>query len=341
GAIYKNYQFIVSSGYYSHLLEATYFDDANDRVTFKDVGLGTSFKVTAAQAGTGTFYLDGYAYSFTADYTGGSANFTSFGTDTAGVIWTPSEANVRISNNATHGFVDFSEYRKGPGDGAAADVKHVNVTITDAGAATTDKITCNTPTIDGSTTLFGYDFLPSWDSKNNYYDGYTRWGTYVEYETPTGGQNPVTITYPIAEAIADVYLTSGVVSTTAAGGEVGGLVQVDVGSAVLDTEVADWEAQNVIVVGGPCVNRVAAALMGLPYPSDECAAGFEEGKAKIKLFEDENVALLVAGYSATDTRRACTVMKNYKDYAADLVGTEVEMTATSDADIVLAAPVVE
>jgi len=109
----------------------------------------------------------------------------------------------------------------------------------------------------------------------------------------------------------------------------------------LDTEVADWEAQNVIVVGGPCVNRVAAALMGLPYPSDECAEGFEEGKAKIKLFEDENVALLIAGMTGDDTRRACTVLKNYADYAADLVGTEVEMTATSESDISIAAPEVE
>ena len=339
--IQKNYQFLVSSGKYSHLLEATYFDTANTRVTFKDVGLGSSFKVTAADLGTGTFYLDGYAYEFTVNYTAGTATFTSFGTDNDAEIWTPSEARVMISENNTHGFVGFTEYYKGPGDGAAANVEHINVTITDAGAATTDKITCNEPTLDGATTIYGYDFLPSWDSKTNYYDGYTRWGTYVEYETPTGGQNPVTITYPIAEATADVYITSGVVKTTAAGGEVGGPVQVDVGSAVLDTEVADWTAQNVIVVGGPCVNRVAAALMGLPYPSDECAEGFEEGKAKIKLFEDENVALLVAGMTGDDTRRACTVLKNYADYAADLVGTEVEMIATSEADISIAAPEVE
>jgi len=333
--IEKNFQFIVSSGYYSHLLEATYFDTANTRVTFKDVGLGNSFKVTAAEGDTGTFYLDGYAYTFTASYTAGTANFTSFGTDIEGEIWTPSEAKVKISSAANiTGLVEFTEYRKGPGDGAAANVKHINVTVTDAGAGTTDKITTSTPTSNDA----NFGTMTSWDSKTNYYDGYTRWGTYVEYETPTGGQNPVTITYPIAEATADVYITSGVVSTTSAGGEIGGLTQVDVASAMLDSEVIDWTATNVIVVGGPCVNTVAAELMGNPA---DCAAGFEEGKAKIKLFEDENVALLVAGYSADDTRRACTVMKNYKDYAADLVGTEVEMTATTDADIELAAPVVE
>ena len=332
--INKNYQFIVSSGYYSHLLEATYFDTANTRVTFKDVGLGTSFKVTANTEGT--FYLDGYAYTFTANYDNGEANFTSFvsGNDAEGEIWTPSEAKVKISvfDNTT-GLVEFTEYRKGPGDGSASDVKHVNVTVTDAGSASTEKITTNSPTSNDANFA-----MTSWDSETNYLDGYTRWGTHVEYETPTGGQNPVTITYPIAEATADVYITSGVVSTAAAAGEATGLVQIDVASAVLDSEVADWTAQNVIVVGGPCVNTVAAELMGSPA---DCAAGFEEGKAKLKLFEDENVALLVAGYSADDTRRACTVLKNYADYADTLVGTEVEMTATSDADIALAVPVVE
>jgi len=339
GAISKNGQFIVSSGYYTHLLEATYFDLANTRVTFKDVGLGNSFKVTAANASTGSFYLDGYEYTFTADYSAGTATFSSFG-DTAGEIWTPSEAMVKLSttsaSNITSGLVQLYEYRKGPADGSASNVNHINVSLTDAGTAVTvaNRITCNEPV--SSDTNFN---LRSWDSDTNYKDGYTRWGTHVEYNFPTSSQSYVTLETPISEATADVYIASGVTSTSASGGEVGGLVQVEVGSAVLDSEVIDWTATNIIVVGGPCVNTVAAELMGVTDPA-KCAVDFEEGKAKIKLFEDENVALLVAGYSADDTRRACTVMKNYKEYAADLVGTEVEMTATSDADIALAVPVV-
>jgi len=339
----KNEQVILSSGKYTHLLEATYFDTTNTRVTFNDVGLGTSFKVTAAEGDTGIFYLDGNSYSFVASYTGANATFADLGTDTAGEIWTPSEAMVKLETisstvtNITTGLIRVYEYHKGPGDNSSA-TQSINISLTDAGtdATVAHRITCNEPT--SSDSNFN---MRSWDSDTNYYDGYTRWGTHVEYDFPNNAQSYVTIAYPIVEATADVYIASGVTSTVAAGGEVGGLTQVDVGSAMLDTEVADWEAVNAIVVGGPCVNRVAAALMGLSYPSDECAAGFEEGKAKIKLFEGENVALLVAGYSATDTRRACTVMKNYKDYAADLVGTEVEMTATTDADIELAAPVVK
>jgi len=336
--INKNYQFIVSSGYYSHLLEATYFDTTNTRVTFKDVGLGTSFKVTANTEGT--FYLDGYAYTFTANYDNGEANFTSFvsGNDAEGEIWTPSEAKVKISvfDNTT-GLVEFTEYRKGPGDGAAADVKHVNVTITDAGSASTEKITTNSPTSNDANFA-----MTSWDSETNYLDGYTRWGTHVEYETPTGGQNPVTITYPISEATADVYVTSGVVSTsTTAAGEAGIVYAfVDIGSVMRDVEVADWKATNVIVVGGPCVNTVAAEL--LESDPANCAVGFEEGKAKIKLFEvEDKVALLVAGMTGADTKRAGLVLKDYATYEGDLAGMEVEMTATSDSDIALAAPVVE
>ncbi|MBU4493491.1 MAG: hypothetical protein KKA61_03920, partial [Nanoarchaeota archaeon] len=183
----------------------------------------------------------------------------------------------------------------------------------------------------------GLNFLTPADQDQTSYT-YTSYGAFMKFDEPTNDPDTLTITYPSSQINPKVYVTAGVVTTTAGGGEVTGLVRIDVASAVLDSEVADWTAQNVIVVGGPCVNTVAAELMGNPA---DCTTGFEEGKAKIKLFEDENVALLVAGYSADDTRRACTVLKNYADYAADLVGTEVEMTATSDADIALAAPAVE
>jgi len=324
------------------LLEATYFDTANTRVTFKDVGLGTSFKVTATQGGSGTFYLDGYEYSFIADYTGGTANFTSFGSDTEGEIWTPSEAKVKLStttaSDITSGLIQLYEYHKGPADGSSSNVKHINVSLTDAGTDTTvaHRITCQEPT--SSDTSFN---LRSWDSNTNYKDGYNRWGTHVEYNFPTSSQSYVTIAYPTSEATANVYIASGVTTTSAtAAGEAGvAYTYVDIGSVMRDVEVADWKATNVIVVGGPCVNTVAAEL--LESDPANCAAGFEEGKAKIKLFEvEDKVALLVAGMSGADTKRAGLVLKNYKDYADDLVGTEVEMTATSDADIALAAPVV-
>ena len=95
----------------------------------------------------------------------------------------------------------------------------------------------------------------------------------------------------------------------------------------------DVTAVNAIVVGGPCANSAAATLMGNP---ENCVAGFEPGKAMVKLFENGNkVALLVAGYSSDDTRRAARVLANHADY--DLSGDEVVISGTSMTDIRVSA----
>jgi len=92
---------------------------------------------------------------------------------------------------------------------------------------------------------------------------------------------------------------------------------IDVGLAILDTRAPT--SGKMIVVGGPCANVVAARLMGNPQ---DCAAGFTPGHAMIKLFADQN-AILVAGYSASDTVGASYVLANYKKYG--LSGTQVDI----------------
>ena len=52
---------------------------------------------------------------------------------------------------------------------------------------------------------------------------------------------------------------------------------------------------------------------------------------KVKDTGTGNVAMLVAGATALDTRRASRVLANYGDYA--LSGSEVEVTGTSLSDI--------
>jgi hypothetical protein len=164
----------------------------------------------------------------------------------------------------------------------------------------------------------------------------TRYGTAVKHYTePT--QDYLEVYYPDTEEHAQAFIT-GVSSEVVSGsGSTYDEVQrVEVGAAVLDTEVASLTAQNTIVIGGPCVNTLAAELMGNPA---ECYAGFEDGKAMIKLFEHENgkVALLVAGAQAMDTRRASRVIANYKDYT-NFAGTELEVTGTSLSDIKVGVP---
>ena len=93
---------------------------------------------------------------------------------------------------------------------------------------------------------------------------------------------------------------------------------------VLDTEIDNIKDQNIIVVGGPCVNMAAAELLGWPL---KCDQDFEPGKAKIKLFNNgDNIALLVAGYSVYDTTMACRVLVNHADY--NLNGNEIEVAGT-------------
>ena len=80
----------------------------------------------------------------------------------------------------------------------------------------------------------------------------------------------------------------------------------DVTSPMLDTDmVALGEAawNDMIVVGGPAVNQVAAMLLGLDYPTYGSASGVSEGEGLIRYFEDSN-SVLVYGYSAQDTAEA-------------------------------------
>jgi len=100
--------------------------------------------------------------------------------------------------------------------------------------------------------------------------------------------------------------------------------------AVLDTEVDNLEEMNTIVVGGPCINSVAAKLMGYP---ENCLEGFELGKGMIELykFKKGNYALLAAGTLALDTRRVTSVLANYQDYALD--GNKMIVTGLSISDL--------
>ncbi|MBW3014380.1 S-layer protein [Candidatus Woesearchaeota archaeon] len=173
--------------------------------------------------------------------------------------------------------------------------------------------------------LYLYDFkLEEPDENEDFNLGMSVYGVFFSVFDEDQNDEPeeLTIEYPLLQRGAHVFVTAGAVKSArvAAGGAVV-IHKIETGKTLLDSEVADVTAQNAIVVGGPCVNTAAADLMGNP---EDCAEGFEEGKALIKLFESGgNVALLVAGYSGEDTRQACQVLANYEDY--DLSGMEVEV----------------
>lgn len=152
----------------------------------------------------------------------------------------------------------------------------------------------------------------------------TDFGTYLVVENDDGGAY-VKMYVPDEEVNYDMFLLpvdNTVTVTSTSGGSAVALNPIAVGMAILDSE-ANLGSRPYIVVGGPCANTVAAELMGNPV---DCAAGFTEGKAMIKLYSAQN-ALLVAGYSGKDTQGASRVLSNYKDY--EFSGTELEVITTN------------
>jgi hypothetical protein len=181
-------------------------------------------------------------------------------------------------------------------------------------------------------------------NEDNVYYFYTSLGALVKRDTPTSAPSELTINYPKAQILPQAFITSGETTSTAsaAGGtvETQEIVKIDVGAAVLASEVAGEEtANNLILVGGPCANAAASVVMGNP---ENCAAGFEAGKAKIKLYTHANrkVALLVAGDQAMDTRGAAQYIANFEKNKAMFAKAtdEIALTVTSLSQISASIP---
>ena len=117
--------------------------------------------------------------------------------------------------------------------------------------------------------------------------------------------------------------------------------------ARLDTEITDKTAVNMLLIGGPCVNRLTAELLGKTYP----ACGIEVATelsvpldgAQIALYENAfsgtKVAMTVMGTDAAGTRAASEVLKRYAEFRAQLTGMKVNVKSTAGV-ITVSAPVV-
>ena len=169
---------------------------------------------------------------------------------------------------------------------------------------------------------------------NEVSEWYSEYGVLVRLDE-TSDEDEFTFHIPYSQLLPQVFGVSGEVTSTVVedAGSAVTVSPVEAGIAVLDSEVGtNWRNTNTIAVGGPCVNSVAADLMGNPT---DCTEGFTEGRAMVRLFEQsgDNVAMLVAGYNADDTRRASTVVNRYNSYGDRFSGMEVEVSGTTMSDI--------
>jgi hypothetical protein len=320
----------------THVVELDNVDSRN--VTrLKDLADGSKYEATCTS--TCTINVgDVQAVFSSVDNDAGTATVGS-GSDISNLVYTKEGLTINLgtepTNAASHTVTIREEDENSVLNGgnqfqvtcgtAGSDYKVSVTTITDVDAFETAVIESNAYQEYGTSDDLGY---------------YSQFGTRVVHDTG-GDQDKVTIYYPGEEAHANVFVNSetAVVSEGGGSGTYEEVQRIEVGAAVLDSEVGSLTAQNTIVVGGPCVNSLAAELMGNPA---QCAEGFEMGKAMIKLFEHDNgnVAMLVAGYSAMDSRRAARVVANYEQYD-NFAGTELEVTGTSLTDISVGVPVAE
>ena len=175
--------------------------------------------------------------------------------------------------------------------------------------------------------------------KTNIAYAYDSYGSFWTYETPTNDPALITIEVPAKQRVPLVYIAAKGAQFAEAGASVTEAVtvqRIQVGAAKLASEVSDVKAQNAILVGGPCANAASATVMGNPA---DCTAGFTPGEGMIQVWEhaNGNVAMLVAGYAALDTRNAAQVVANYADYKANLKGTKVTVKKVNNV-LTVAAP---
>lgn len=149
------------------------------------------------------------------------------------------------------------------------------------------------------------------DEDDDYYYAMTDYGALLTIYDPSSTNDPetVTIEYPLQQRGANVFVVMGQTTTTkSSAGEVCTPQDIDV-MTYFDDEVTDASANNLIFVGGPCINSAIDKVEGLPT-CDEFREQYGPGDGVVQLVQNgDHVAMLVAGYNAEDTLLAAKAVE--------------------------------
>jgi hypothetical protein len=92
-------------------------------------------------------------------------------------------------------------------------------------------------------------------------------------------------------------------------------IQITFDVAKLDTEISDASKMttDMVIMGGPAVNQLAATLLGKTYPTHGADSGIPENAALVKVFQNAfssgKVAVLIAGWDAPQTDLAVAAIQ--------------------------------
>ncbi len=219
---------------------------------------------------------------------------------------------INLSEGSTTFGLVFKEEDKNENKGAGS-----SITLTLAGNAATTKEVTVSGIIGGSATSTE---IESTDVYRNFI--YSPLATEILWDKG-GDQYSVKLNYHGEESYGQFFIASKAAVIQPGTGE-----QI---LAVMDTEVGSVSTKNLFVVGGSCINTVAAKILGSTTPLCEAAwtakTSAGAGKYIIKVVaspyataDSGKIAMLVAGYNAADTTTA--VAKALEGAKTD-VGTEI------------------
>ncbi len=125
-------------------------------------------------------------------------------------------------------------------------------------------------------------------------------------------QYDVVLTYHGDETRVQLYVSAPETTVTST---IGGATLGDV--LVKDTEISSVSSKNLVIVGGSCINSVAAKVLGVAQhtcgAAFTSATGIGSGEFLIKgvsgAYTTGKIALVVAGYEAADTVNAATYLR--------------------------------
>jgi len=171
---------------------------------------------------------------------------------------------------------------------------------------------------------------------NDVYEGYvvSDLATKVTLDKTDADAHDFTVSYNGQEVKADVFVAAS--SATVSAGSSGSTTTSGV-MTVYDNEISSASNKNLIVIGGSCVNTVAAELLGGALCGDAFTekTSIKSGEALIESFtRGTKTALLVAGYNAEDTTKAVTYLSNNNVNTA--VGSKLKVTAANAATAITA-----
>ncbi len=159
-------------------------------------------------------------------------------------------------------------------------------------------------------------------------DHRTLYGIIIGDPKSSLGSNSIELKIPADQVMANVAINGkGSITQITSSGDVvsgvGGVVSDTPPPMVKASELSNPGADNLLVVGGPVVNAMAAKFIGSDWT-------YKPGEAIIELKDNgAKVALVVAGTDAVDTRRAARVLRDFNLWSDKLVGKAVKVTGTS------------